>query len=267
MDKSQIKSLAIGHFDGIHLGHLALFSYCNNGGILVIENDGLKLTPVREEFVNLPIFYKKIVDIKDLSPENFIKSLNLEFVNLKKIIVGYDFKFGKNRSGDTKLLKEIFKGVVVAVSEKKVGDISVHSAKIREFLSSGNIKKANLLLGRDYQIKGKVIKGQGLGKKELFATLNLEVKDYILPKNGVYVTFTVVNNKSYKSVTFIGNRVTTDTKFSVETHIIEPFNEGKINGVVAIVFKEFLRNNQKFKKISDLKAQILKDILKAKQIL
>ena len=267
MDKSKIKSLAIGHFDGIHLGHKALFSYCCDGGVLVIENDGLKLTPKREDFINLPIFYKKINDIKDLSPKEFIKLLKNEFVNLKKIVVGYDFKFGKNRSADAIFLKNIFDGEVVIVNEKKINNISVHSEKIREFLKKANIKMANLLLDRVYEIKGNLIKGQGLGKKELFSTLNLDVNNYFLPKNGVYATFTNLNNKDFKSVTFIGNRLSTDDKFSVETHIIEPFSEDKINGKITIKFKDFIRDNKKFENLNELKFQISKDILKAQDIL
>ena len=267
MDKSKIKSLAIGHFDGIHLGHKALFSYCYDGGILVIENDRLKLTPKRESFINLPIFYKNINDIKNLSPEEFIKLLKNEFVNLKKIVVGYDFKFGKNRSADAIFLKNIFDGEVVVVNKKKVNNISVHSEKIREFLKKANIKMANLLLDRAYEIKGDLIKGQGLGKKELFSTLNLDTNNYFLPKNGVYATFTNLNNKDFKSVTFIGNRLSTDDKFSVETHIIEPFSEDKINGKITIKFKDFIRDNKKFENLNELKFQISKDILKAQDIL
>ena len=267
MDKSKIKSLAIGHFDGIHLGHKALFSHCFDGGVLVIENDGLKLTPKREDFINLPIFYKKINDIKDLSPKEFIKLLKNEFVNLKKIVVGYDFKFGKNRIADAIFLKNIFDGEVVIVNEKKINNISVHSEKIREFLKKANIKMANLLLDRAYEIKGDLIKGQGLGKKELFSTLNLDVNNYFLPKNGVYATFTNLNNKDFKSVTFIGNRLSTDDKFSVETHIIEPFSEDKISGKITIKFKDFIRDNKKFENLNELKFQISKDILKAQDIL
>lgn len=267
MDKSKIKSLAIGHFDGIHLGHKALFLYCYDGGVLVIENDGLKLTPKRESFINLPIFYKKINDIKNLSPEEFIKLLKNEFVNLKKIVVGYDFKFGKNRSANAIFLKNIFDGEVVIVNEKKINNISVHSEKIREFLKKANIKMANLLLDRVYEIKGDLIKGQGLGKKELFSTLNLDTNNYFLPKNGVYATFTNLNNKDFKSVTFIGNRLSTDDKFSVETHIIEPFSEDRINGKITIKFKDFIRNNKKFENLNELKFQISKDILKAQDIL
>lgn len=267
MDKSKIKSLAIGHFDGIHLGHKALFSYCYDGGILVIENDRLKLTPKRESFINLPIFYKNINDIKNLSPEEFIKLLKNEFVNLKKIVVGYDFKFGKNRSADAIFLKNIFDGEVVIVNEKKINNISVHSEKIREFLKKANIKMANLLLDRVYEIKGNLIKGQGLGKKELFSTINLDTSNYFLPKNGVYATFTNLNNKDFKSVTFIGNRLSTDDKFSVETHIIEPFSEDKINGEITIKFKDFIRDNKKFENLNELKFQISKDILKAQDIL
>jgi riboflavin kinase/FMN adenylyltransferase len=123
---------------------------------------------------------------------------------------------------------------------------------------------ANDLLGRRYTVDGEVISGQGLGKKELVPTINLQVKDYQLPLEGVYVTRTYINNIWYSSVSFLGHRVTTDDSYAVETHILD--NEiGKAEGEVVLEFVDFIRINQKFDSLDALKAQIQNDIATAKK--
>ncbi|NLK66255.1 MAG: bifunctional riboflavin kinase/FAD synthetase [Campylobacteraceae bacterium] len=261
-----VKSLAIGHFDGLHLGHRELFKKLGeNGGVLIIENDNPKLTPKREEFITLPIFYKHIDEVRKLSGEEFVLSLMSEFEELELIVVGYDFKFGYKKSSSADDLKRFFKGRVEVVDEVFYNDISVHTTKIRELLKNGEAKKASILLGRNYAIKGRVVSGQGIGKKELFATLNLEAKNYFLPKEGVYATLAYVKNKVYKSVTFVGHRVSTDSKFSIETHILEEFSEEASE--LTVEFIEFIRDNAKFDDLAKLRAQILDDIKKASEIL
>lgn len=261
-----VKSLAIGHFDGMHLGHIELFKrLCENGAILVIEKDKPKLTPKREEFVKFPIYYKNINDIKEQNGSKFISNLRQEFPNLKRIVVGYDFKFGFNKSSNASDLQRFFQGEVVVVDEVFCDKISVHTSKIKQLLEEGNISKASCLLGRRYFIQGSVIKGQGIGQKELFATLNLDTDNYFLPAYGVYATISYVNDKSFKSVTFIGNRDSTDSKFSVETHILEKFEEETKS--VKVEFIEFIRKNIKFSDLKELKAQISQDIVKANNIL
>lgn len=267
MDKTEVKSLAIGCFDGFHRGHTELLKrLCKKGALLIIESKDEKLTLKRENFTNLAIFYYYLDEIRDLSAKEFILLLSKEFPNLERLIVGYDFKFGKDRSSSAKDLKALFSGDVVIVDEFIYNGISVHTRVIKELLRCGDIKKANELLGRNFEIFGKIIKGQGLGAKKLFATLNL--KPYLgqfLPKSGVYTTLAKFNSKSYKSVTFIGDRVSTDGKFSIETHILEPFSATPKN--LSIEFISYIRENQKFDDLGELKSQISKDISKAKEIL
>lgn len=266
MDKTEIKSLAIGHFDGFHRGHTKLLEKLCKGAILVIENSDKKLTPKRENFTNLAIFYYNLDDIKALSGKDFVLLLYKEFPNLQRLVVGYDFKFGKNRLSSAKDLKALFDGEVIIIDEFIYSGTSVHTSVIKKLFTSGDIKKANELLGRNFEIYGEVIKGQGLGKEKLFATLNLEPdKEQFLPKSGVYASFTKFDFKRYKSVTFIGDRVSTDSKFSIETHILEPFYAEPKNLSVELIL--YIRENHKFDDLGDLKSQISKDIIRTKEIL
>jgi len=261
LTKDNITAVAIGHFDGVHRGHRQLLNRLGErGGLVVIDKDKANLTPrlKRAEYSRCPCFLYEFREIKDLSGEEFIKLLRKDFVNLKKIVVGYDFRFGRNRAWDKHDLKRIFSGEVEVVDEVCFDGMGVHSSAIREFIKQGEIYKANRLLGREYSIEGEVVKGQSIGSKELVPTLNLDVKSYLLPLNGVYATRTRIGNKTYGSVTFIGNRVSTDGKFSVETHVL---NENIAEASdVAVCFIKRLRDNLKFSDLASLKAQIKIDI-------
>jgi len=125
---------------------------------------------------------------------------------------------------------------------------------------------ANILLGREYSIEGEIVSGQGLGKNELVATINLNVKSYQLPLEGVYATRTKVDGEWLASVSFLGHRVSTDGNYAVETHILDA-DMGIVQGVAQITFVAFMRENQKFESLEVLKTQIESDILEAKKIL
>ncbi len=266
VNKKDIDSIAIGGFDGMHYAHQKLFEKLGeNGGIVSIESGFANLTPKthRQEYSKYPIYYYVLDNIKNLTGEEFLKLLNQEYPNLKKIIVGFDFCFGKNRNNCVKELKKMFNGEVVVIKEIKIDDIAIHSRVIRQYIKNGDIKTANKLLGRDYKIYGKQIKGQGLGSKNFVPTINLSVADFILPKEGVYITKTIVDEKKYNSVTFLGHRKTTDDSFAIETHILnEDIKVEKKS--IQIEFIEKLRDNKKFSSFEDLKNQIDKDIEKCK---
>ncbi|WP_456469923.1 bifunctional riboflavin kinase/FAD synthetase [Caminibacter sp.] len=247
--------IAIGGFDGVHIAHQELIRKADK--VVIIEK-GSSLTPGfdRLEYIKKPFDFLILEKIKDLSALEFIKYLKK--LNASCIIVGEDFKFGKNRSGDINTLKKYFK--VEVIKEIKIENTGVHAKVIRKFIREGNIKKANTFLGRNYKIKGMQIKGQGLGSKELVPTINIEpLKPYTIPKAGVYATFT----NSAPSVTFIGTR-STDDNFSIETHILSPFKEQKL---ISIEFFDLIREIKKFSSLNELKKAIFEDIKKAKSIL
>ncbi|MCW1360032.1 bifunctional riboflavin kinase/FAD synthetase [Campylobacter sp. CCS1377] len=269
--KDKITSIAIGCFDGVHLGHKKLISHLDDFGVLLIIDKfkGKKLCDNEQKvfLANKNLIELDFESIKNLDGREFLQILKKEFINLEKIVVGYDFSFGKNRAFKAVDIEKLSGIKTIIVDEFSIDKIGVHSSKIKEFLEQGDIKNANLFLGRTYSIKGKVIKGQGLGKKELFATLNLKCDEYFLPKNGVYATFAKYKNKSYKSVSFIGIR-STDESFAIESHIIENFDEKvKTDDAIELFFVDFLRQNQRFDDLKLLKEQIAKDIEKAKKLL
>lgn len=267
VNKNTITSIAIGGFDGMHCAHQELFKQLDdNGAILSIESGFANLTPkrYRQEYSQYPIYYYVLDNIKHLEGTQFIKLLNEEFPNLKKIVVGFDFCFGKGRKYCVKQLKELFHGEVEVLEEIKINNIGVHSRVIRSHIKDGQIKEANTLLGKEYKIYGKQIKGQGLGSTNFVPTINLFVEEFLLPNEGVYVTTTLLNDKEYKSVTFLGHRVTTDGSYAIETHI---FDENIVNKDYTIQIKFFdkLRDNQKFDSFDKLKEQIFLDIKEAKE--
>jgi riboflavin kinase / FMN adenylyltransferase len=122
---------------------------------------------------------------------------------------------------------------------------------------------ANKLLGKEYKIYGQQIKGQGLGAKSFVPTINLKVDEFLLPNEGVYITKTILDDKEFNSITFLGHRVTTDGSYAVETHIIDEDIQND-NHTTQIKFYDKLRDNQKFDSFEELKNQILEDIKSAK---
>ena len=261
LTKDNITAVAIGHFDGVHRGHKELLKRLGEyGGLVVIDKNKANITPglKRAEYSRYPCFLYDFNEIKGLSGEEFIALLKRDFKNLQKIVVGFDFRFGRGRAWDKYDLARIFDGEAEIVDEFCFEGMGVHSSAIREYIKQGEIYKANLLLGREYSVEGRVIKGQGIGSRELVPTLNLDIKSYLLPREGVYATRTRIGYKTYGSVPFIGNRVSPDGNFSVETHVL---NENIADARdVAVCFIKRLRDNLKFSDLASLKAQIKIDI-------
>ena len=266
--KDNIDTIAIGSFDGIHLGHMQLIDRLgDNGALFVIDKDHANLTPglKRAEYSKHPCMFYHFLKVKDLSGVEFIELLKKEFINLKKIVVGYDFAFGKKRSCKAVDLIELYDGEVEIVEEFFYDGVSVHSSVIREALVNKDIDNANRFFGREYSIIGRVVKGQGLGKEQLYPTVNIKTEDYLLPSDGVYATRTKIGAKIYNSVSFLGTRVSTDCKYSVETHILD--SDIEVADEVEIFFVHYLRENRKFSDLKDLKTQITIDIDSAKSAL
>ena len=265
VNKSNITSIAIGGFDGMHIAHQELFKNLDeNGAIISIESGYANLTPkrYRQEYCKYPIFYYNLDEIKHLEGIEFIDLINKEFVNLKRVVVGYDFCFGKNRKYCVKELKRLFLGEVIVIEEIKHKGIGVHSRIIREYLKNSQIEFANELLGKEYKIYGHQIKGQGLGAKNFVPTINLKVEEFLLPKDGVYITKTILNDIEYNSITFLGHRVSTDGSYAVETHILNEDIPQK-DYITQIKFLKKIRENLKFDSFEELKQQIENDIKKA----
>ncbi|RDU53573.1 bifunctional riboflavin kinase/FAD synthetase [Helicobacter sp. MIT 00-7814] len=283
-----VTSLAIGKFDGMHLAHSALLKRLDSqGALLCIEtSESCALTPkhTKERYTKYPIFYLPLNEIKNLSGAEFARFITQHFTNLKKLVVGYDFRFGKDRAFGASDLEFLLPQIeIVVVEEFCINEIGVHSSLIKDFIATGNLKMANALLGRAYSILGASVQGQNLGSKELFATINIRSEGYFLPENGVYATLSKIScddmqdsktrallapfeGKSLKSVSFIGNRLSTDRAFSVETHILDSFIPA-LPPILEISFIQKLRDNRHFQNLSELKSQIATDIAQAKNLL
>ncbi len=259
---NQIKSIAIGSFDGIHLAHQTLIDQVE--ALVIIERNSGYLTPgyKRSLYTSKICCFYHFEKVRELSTQAFVQQLQEDFPALEKIVVGYDFVFGKEKSGDAKHLKMLFDGEVVIVKEVLHAETSIHSRTIKAFLKEGNIEKANALLGRYYQIDGSVVKGQGLGKKELVPTINMKVSSYQLPMEGVYATRTKLGDLWYDSVSFLGHRVSTDGNFAVETHILAEDIVFSKNSVW-LEFRAFIRENKKFDCLDTLRKQIHEDMERA----
>ena len=263
-----ILGLALGKFDGMHLAHKALFAHLPpQSALLCIESKGASLTPYKEPYSPYPIISINFEDIIDWSGAHFMKVLNDKFPSLHTLVVGYDFAFGKDRAYSANNLAHFFNGKIVIMPEFCVNGIGVHSSLIKEYIRNGDMKSATHMLGRFYALRGNIISGQNLGSKALYATINIEVGEYILPQNGVYASFTQLENEILPSVSFIGNRLSTDDAFSVETHILEQNIHTLSDNKASIFFVQKIRDNQKFEHLYLLKEAITQDIAQAKEIL
>ena len=259
----KITAIAIGGFDGMHTGHQHLFREMGEDGtIVVIETGYANLTPLkeRENFSQNLIEYLELEDIRHLNGEEFVALLKEKFPKLQKIVVGYDFHFGKNRKYSFDDLKTLFDGEVVVVDEVSLNGDSIHSHKIRAKIQIGDIKGANDFLGHNYTMRGKHITGQGIGKKELVATINIQTTEFLTPKEGVYATLTRIDDEEHyhPSVSFVGHRVTTDGSFAIESHILD--GEVVCSEQASISFVSFIRENKKFDSLEELKKAIKSDI-------
>ncbi|MEJ2500294.1 MAG: bifunctional riboflavin kinase/FAD synthetase [Campylobacterales bacterium] len=266
----RVEAVAIGGFDGMHEGHQHLFDALGeHGAIVVIETGYANLTPgrEREHFTSHPIVYVPLDEVRMLDDAGFVAYLKAQFPELRRIVIGYDFRFGRDRKFSHADLAKIFDGEVRVIDEVTIGGDSVHSHKIRAKLIIGDIAGANRFLGHNYTVRGRVVRGQGIGAKELVPTINMLTGGFLLPREGVYASLARIDGEEHyhPSVTFLGHRVTTDGSFAVETHILD--GEVACRETVDVSFVTRLRGNEKFTTLDALKAQIERDIAEAKKVL
>ena len=278
--ESDIEVTCIGAFDGLHKGHLELIKktkdvnnnfqivtfseipkiYFNNDLKPLLDNE--KRINIFRKFNPINLIYLKFNELNKLSSEEFLNVLK-DNLKTKKIVVGKDFKFGKNRSGDVNNIINYFgKENVILLSDYLIDNEKVSSTKIREYLDLGNIEKANKFLGREYELSGLVVKGLKLGSKIGFPTANLKLHyDLYLPKFGVYGISCNIDNKSYEGILNIGITPTVIDRIKpkIEAHIFN-FDKNIYNQHLDIQINQFIRDEIKFKSIDELIKQINIDI-------
>ena len=287
--------LAIGVFDGVHLGHQAVISTSAShaaqaGGIAVVvtfdPHPAKVLRPNHAPHL-LTATEHKIALIRDLgvahllvlhfdrafastSPEDFVKALVKNAKPLREICVGHEWSFGKGRAGNLALLKELGEESgfnVIGVEAVKVNGEVVSSTAIRQAVAEGNLVKATQMLGREYTILGTVVRGEQLGRKLGFPTANLSAHSEQFPPNGVYVTEARLGTRFYRGVANLGFRPTMSTakpERLLELHLFDLDRE--IYGEdLDVRFLRYLRSEQKFPNLDALKAQIASDVAQARE--
>lgn len=287
--------LSIGNFDGVHLGHRKviekLSTQANKMNLPVVimlfepqplefflgKNAPSRLMRLREkviQFKSLPVDKLLVVrfnqTLADYEAENFISDFLVDKLNIKYLVVGDDFHFGKARCGNFELLKEkgqTFGFEVVDTQSFYLKDNRVSSTLIRDALTKGDLSKAKLMLGRDYSVCGRVAHGQKRGRSIGFPTANIQMFRKNTPIQGVFaVTMTGVGNNEILGIANVGTRPTVDggTKVILETHLFD-FSKEIYGHYVEVHFKQKIRDEICFNSINDLKIQIEKDVIIAKQ--
>ncbi len=288
--------VTIGTFDGVHKAHQTLISWTRSKASelkgtpvlltfhphprIVLNSDSqLKLITTWEEkeFLIRHLGIRYIIRVpftKEfalLPPTEYIEQVLVKAIGVKAIIVGYNHRFGYKRQGDVNLLRELgekYGFEVFEVPRQMTDSIKISSTRIREYLSQGDIKRGNALLGYPFLIMGRVVHGDKRGTKLGVPTANIiPSQKKLLPPNGVYVARAVVDNHYYNAVVNIGRRPTVDgNSLVVETHLIGQ-NLDLYDKTLRIYLLDFIRPEQEFASLEDLKQQILEDIHKAERYL
>ena len=283
--------ITIGTYDGVHLGHKSILKKMKKATLkniyesvvltffphprMVLQQDSsIKLLNTIDEKATLLekfgidnlIIHPFDEAFSNLSAEEFVKDILVDKLNIHKIIIGHDHRFGKNRSADINDLISFGKKYgfeVEQISAKEIDEIAISSTKIRKALLDGNIKLANEYLGYPYFISGKVVDGKKIGRTIGFPTANIQINESykLLPKNGVYVVSSKINNILYFGMMNIGKNPTLgDNEQSIEIHFFD-INEDIYNKNLQISILEHIREEQKFNSLNELQAQLEKDKL------
>lgn len=291
-------SVVIGNFDGVHLGHQKLIEASvdwakeHQGSSMVLTFHPHPLTVLHPEKMHTRIFdledQKKQIkaagangvflqpfsrEFSEFTSDMFLNDFLFKSFQPDQIVVGFDFSFGKGRSGTQEMLKKFcdqHKIHLKIVQPFTIQGEKVSTSAVRHALQSGELKKAEKFLGRPYYLKGIVIKGEQRGRLLGFPTANIKPVVDFFPKTGVYATVTRRKGIEYPSVTNIGlNRTFVDGDFQpikVETFLFD-FNENLYGEEIEVVLKHYLREEKKFPSFEDLKNQIAVDSEQARQLL
>ena len=288
-------AITIGNFDGVHKGHQALFQRVKqlaeelNGESVVVTFDPHplevlfpkkapsfitshrhKLDLIASCGIDATIIIPFDHEFSRMSAREFVEAVLVEKIGARAIVVGHDYRFGHSREGDIAFLKKLgeqygFK--VQIVTGLRVNDTVVSSTAIRQMIVSGNIKEANRLLGRFFEVSGTVIPGRKRGVSLGFPTANIRMPAITSPRTGVYVVQAEVDGKTYGGAANLGyNPTFGDTDLSLEAHLFD-FDQDIYGKTITVRFIDRLRDELRFSGPDELAAQIRKDVDTAKKIL
>lgn len=281
--------VTIGTFDGVHVGHKKILkkvvaqsnktncdsivlTFFPHPRMVLQQNSDIKLLNTIDEKIELIanigidnlIIHPFDAAFSELSPEDFVKSILVDKLNIKKIIIGYDHRFGKNRSADINDLKiygKKYNFEVEEIAAKEISKIAISSTKIRNAIANGNITLANNYLGYNYSLTGTVVKGKQLGRTIGFPTANIHIReDYkLIPKNGVYTVKSKIDSQIVYGMMNIGTRPTVNGKSNtIEVHLLN-FNEDIYELNITVQILSRIRDEQKFNGLDSLKSQLEHD--------
>jgi len=305
-------AVTIGTFDGVHTGHLQVIhqlkreAEINGGESVIITFDphprmvlsrnqnrpsiqllttlSEKTELIAREDIDHLVVVPFTLEFSNQTAEEYISDFLVKKFNPKTIIIGYDHRFGNNRTGDYKLLEKYqkeFNYVVKEIPEHVLNHITISSTKIRTSLQTGDLETAKECLGYDYFFEGKVVDGNKLGRKIGYPTANLEIenKNKLIPENGIYaVTLEIgdysqndgkafVSQSLHNGMMSIGIRPTIeDNRRTIEVNIFD-FNKDIYGRIVRVYVKYYLRNEEKFDTMEELRNQIYRDEIKSRSLL
>ncbi|WP_010181439.1 bifunctional riboflavin kinase/FAD synthetase [Aquimarina agarilytica] len=287
---NKIKSaVTIGTFDGVHIGHkkiierLNLAAKQNNLESIILtffphprmilqKDTDIKLINTMDERseileqsgLNHLVIHPFSEEFSQLSAEEYVKQMLVKYLKAKKIIIGYDHRFGKGRTADINDLVNYgneFGFDVEEISKQEIEDVAVSSTKIRKALLNGEIEKANTYLGYNFMLTGKIEKGRQIGRTLGYPTANMKIAETykLIPKQGVYIVSSLVEGKTYYGMMNIGTNPTVNgTKQSIETH----FFDTQINlydKKIKIELLKRIRDEKKFDSMEELKKAMSED--------
>lgn len=281
--------LTLGTFDGVHLGHKSILekitsiskkeelesivlTFFPHPRMVLQKDSDIKLLNTIEEKAHLLekigidnlIIHPFSQEFSRLSAEEFVKDILVDKLNIKKIIIGYDHRFGRNRTATINDLIEfgkIYDFEVEQISAEEINDVAVSSTKIRNALLEGNITLANQFLGYQYFLSGNVIKGKQIGRTIGFPTANLKVSEEykLIPKDGVYIVSSIIDEKVIYGMMNLGKNPTLlGTNHSLEVYFFD-LNQDLYNKKLTVSFIKRIRDEKKYNTLEELKTQIEND--------
>ena len=281
--------LTLGTFDGVHIGHKKILekvtqntteqtteslvlTFFPHPRMVLEDKSEMKLLNTLSEKIELLeksglenlVIHPFDEKFSQLTAHEFVKTVLVDQFNIKKIIIGYDHRFGKNRTAnfdDLVAFGKQYDFEVEQISAQEIETVSVSSTKIRKALDEGNMKMANEYLGYYYFLTGTIIKGKQLGRTIGFPTANLKIEEYykLIPRNGVYIVKSELNRKTVFGIMNIGFNPTVEGQnLSIEIHYLD-FNDDLYGQKISVSLIHFVRAEQYFESVSLLKEQLEKD--------
>ena len=287
--------VTVGVFDGLHVGHQAVIQQVLTQAnkfklasfvltfdppplaFLAPERCPPTLTPLPKRIeileqlgVDAAIFARFDAYLQQMSPDTFVQQVLLQRLHAKQVIVGYDWQFGKGRSGNAEALKKLgdrYQFGVTIVGPVQFRGEPVHSTRVREAIAESDLDLVSEFLGRRYSIMGEVVKGEGRGRQIGFPTANIDTGNQMLPPSGVYAVRVKLEGRMFDGALNMGIRPTFDGgKFQIETHLFE-FEKMVYGKKIEIFFIEKIRDERRFPNPEMLVNQIKQDVAAAKAIL